>query len=722
LRILIAEDDTISRRILQTTVEDFGHECFVAGDGQDALEKYQNTPHVDVIISDRMMPNMDGIELCRRVRELDHDGHVFFIFLTVLGSEEHLLEGIRAGADEYLTKPLDRAQLQAKLSAAFNLTSLYHRMEADDDASISLPGEGGAPNSSTSEAGTLEPVRSQKFGLRAKAWDVLISQGKLTEEQLQTTLEWQKNNPMELGRALVSLRFISEADLAQAQAQRLNLEYADLSESHVDREAVGLVPEKLLRKYDALPLYRENGRLVVAMSNPTDIYALDDLRLASGCSIVPVVTTRESLQRMQAKVFSTGEQVTGILQEAVEPDAEDQGELELGATDATSEAPVTRLVNSILQRAIGENASDIHLEPQPRELKVRLRVDGVLGEFMIVPPKLQAGVIARVKVLANMDIAEKRVPQDGRFSVKLGGKKVDLRVATLPTIFGEEVVLRLLETSNLQTDLTELGFTPRDFERYREIFERPYGTILVTGPTGSGKSTTLYATLNRLNLPERKIITIEDPVEYRMAGINQIQVNLRAGLTFAAGLRSILRNDPDVVMVGEIRDSETAKTAVEAALTGHLVLATLHTNDAPSAMTRLTEMDVEPFLTSSAVDCVIAQRLARKLCERCKEPVEIEREILGSIDFPFEHAPEEMRFYRAVGCDRCGGVGYRGRVGLYELMVVTDEIRQAILRRASVGEIGRAAERSGMLRLKDDGLIKAASGVTSIEEVLRTVV
>jgi type IV pilus assembly protein PilB len=375
-----------------------------------------------------------------------------------------------------------------------------------------------------------------------------------------------------------------------------------------------------------------------------------------------------------------------------------------------------------LQRAVGEEASDVHLEPQAQGLKVRLRVDGVLGEFMSVPPGLQAGVISRVKILANLDISEKRVPQDGRFSVSLGGTKVDLRVATLPTIFGEEVVMRLLDTSNLQTDLAALGFSARDLDRYREVFERPYGTILVTGPTGSGKSTTLYATLNRLNSPQRKIITIEDPVEYRMPGINQIQVNPKAGLTFASGLRSILRNDPDVVMVGEIRDPETAKTGVEAALTGHLVLATLHTNDAPSAVTRLTEMGVEPFLTSSAVDCVIAQRLARKLCERCKEPARIDREILEGMSFPVEQAPEELRFHRAVGCDWCGGTGYRGRLGLYEVMVVTDEIKQAILRRVSAGEIGRAAEASGMLRLRDDGLIKAARGLTSVEEVLRAVV
>jgi type IV pilus assembly protein PilB len=528
---------------------------------------------------------------------------------------------------------------------------------------------------------------------------------------------------MELGKALVSLGFISEADLAQAQAQRLNLGYIELTEADVDREAANLMPEKLLRKHGVLPLRRENGRLLVAMSDPTDIYALDDLRMVCGCPVVPVVTTEESLQRTQASVFSASDQVAEILEEATETTTREEGGLELGAGTDAHEAPVVRLVNSILQQAVGAEASDIHLEPQAQDLMVRLRLDGMLRELMSVPPKLQAGVVARLKVLANLDIAERRVPQDGRFSVRLGGRKVDLRVATLPTIFGEEVVLRLLDASSLQTGLAKLGFAPNDLERYREVFGRPYGTILVTGPTGSGKSTTLYATLGELNSPERKIITIEDPVEYRMQGINQVQINPRAELTFASGLRSILRNDPDVVMVGEIRDAETAKISVEAALTGHLVLATLHTNDAPGALSRLTEMGIEPFLIASAVDCVIAQRLARRLCESCKRPVEVDEETLARLGFRFERFREDgPRFHEAVGCQSCGGRGYRGRTGLYELMTVTEDLKDLILHGAPGAKISRAAEEQGMVRLREDGLIKAARGITSIEEVLRTVV
>jgi type IV pilus assembly protein PilB len=720
LRILIVEDDAVSRTVLVRTVEKLGHECLVAEDGLEALRMYESTPEVDVIISDWMMPNMDGLELCRRVRSLDREGYTFFIFLTALGGREHLLEGMQAGADEYLTKPLDMDQLRVKLIAASRVTSLHRHMTVDG---AEAPGEDRGESPPKTGLEPKRPARRAKPRLGTKAWDVLISEDKLTEKQLQQALEAQKDNPMELGRTLVSLGFISEADLAQAHAQRLNLDYVELTGAEVDREAASLVPEKLLRKHGVLPLHREDGRLVVAMSDPTDIYALDDIRMVCGCAVVPVVTTEESLQRAQARVFSADVQVAEILEEAAQPEPEEQDEIELGAETAAEEAPVVRLVDSVLQQAVGEGASDIHLEPQPRELKIRLRVDGVLRDLMSVPSKMQSGVVARLKVLANLDIAERRIPQDGRFSVRLRGNKVDLRVATLPTIFGEEVVLRLLDTSNLRTGLAELGFAPADLERYREVFRRPYGTIFVTGPTGSGKSTTLYATLNELNTPERKIITVEDPVEYRLAGINQIQVNPRAGLTFASGLRSILRNDPDVVMVGEVRDPETAETSVQAALTGHLVLATLHTNDAPGALTRLTDMGVEPFLVASAVDCVIAQRLARRLCERCKRPVHVDEGVLSELGFPFERFREDvLRFHEAVGCERCGGSGYRGRVGVYELMVVTDEIREMILRRAQAAEIGRAARRGGMTRLREDGLLKAARGVTTIEEVLRTVV
>jgi type IV pilus assembly protein PilB len=556
-----------------------------------------------------------------------------------------------------------------------------------------------------------------------KVTDVLVHQGKVSEEQVRMALEMQKDHPRkDLGKILLSLGFISDSDLAQAQAQRLGLDFVELSDRDVDRDVVALVPERLLRKHGALPLrISRNRHLVVAMSDPSNLYALEDLRIISGYQITPIVAPEDEIRNLQSKIFATGERITKILDEAAEDGpAEDDTELDLGIDASPDEKPIIRLVSSVLQHAVGESASDIHIEPQAREVSVRFRVDGVLREVMSIPSKLQHSVTARLKLLAELNIAEKRLPQDGRFSVKIGDQRVNFRVASLPTAYGEKIVLRLLDTANVEVDLGKLGFAQRDYERFEAVFRRPYGATLVTGPTGSGKSTTLYATLKELNTPEKNIITVEDPVEYKIAGLNQVQVNPKIGLTFASGLRNILRTDPDIVMIGEIRDMETAKISVEAALTGHLVLATLHTNDAPSAVGRLTDMGVEPYLTSSAVDCVIAQRLVRRLCDRCKEPVEIEREILEGMEFPFALAPEGLHFHKAVGCHRCGDSGYRGRTGIYEVMVISEEIRKMILMKASAGEIGSVAESQGMVRLRDDGLLKAAEGTTTIEEALKT--
>src|SRR5215212_7068436 len=556
----------------------------------------------------------------------------------------------------------------------------------------------------------------------AKVSDVLVYQGKVNEEQVRLAMETQKSHPgQDLGKILLSLGFISGSDLAQAHAQRLGLDFVELSENDLDRDVVDLVPERLLRKHSVIPLRISRSRhLVVAMSDPSNLYALEDLRIVSGYQITPVVANEDEIRNLQAKIFATGERITKILEEAAGYGGEDDAELDLGIEAGPDERPIIRLVSSVLQHAVGDGASDIHIEPQAREVTVRFRVDGVLREVMSIPSKLQHSVTARVKLLAEMNIAEKRLPQDGRFSVKLNGERIDFRVASLPTAFGEKIVLRLLDTVSVEADLGKLGFEQRDYERFEAIFRRPYGATLVTGPTGSGKSTTLYATLKELNSPEKNIITVEDPVEYKIPGLNQVQINPKLGLTFASGLRNILRADPDIVMIGEIRDKDTAKISVEAALTGHLVLATLHTNDAPAALSRLTDMGVEPYLTSSAVDCVIAQRLVRKLCEKCKEPVEIEREILEGMEFPFRLASEDLRFHKAVGCRRCGGSGYRGRTGIYEVMVVSDEIRKMILLRSSAGEISRLAESQGMVRLRDDGLLKASRGITTIEEALKT--
>ncbi len=736
MKVLIAEDDAVSRAIIKKTIEKLGHDCVATRDGQEAWEIYQDSPDVEAIVSDWMMPKMDGLEFCRKVRTEGRNGYTFFIFLTALGGKEHLLEGMEAGADEYLTKPLDSDSLKAKLDAAYEVTALKKHLgeddaglEADGEAADEADGAGdgandgaGAENGSVPATSNL-PARSKGRSVKAKVWDVLLSQGKITEKQLQQAVEAQKTDSRELGKILVSLGFISNADFAQAQAHRLGLTFVELNEKSVDKGALSLVPEKVLRRHGVLPLrIDERQRLVVAMSDPANVLALEDLGMISGRSVIPVVATEKEIQQIQNKLFAFGEEVTEILEGAGDDGLLDSAEVELGVESSADEAPVVRLVSSVLQQAVSDDASDIHIEPQEKKLMVRLRVDGVLRELMSIPPKLQSGVLARLKILASLDIAERRIPQDGRFAVRLGGQKVDLRVASLPTVYGEKIVLRLLDTSNATVDLEDLGFAPEILESYRKVFTQPYGTILVTGPTGSGKSTSLYATLNELNSPEKNIITVEDPVEYRMGGINQIQTNPKAGLTFASGLRSILRADPDIVMIGEIRDQETAKISIEAALTGHLVLATLHTNDAPGALGRLTDMGVEPFLVSSAVDCVIAQRLGRRLCSRCKEPVELDEAAFEALDFPVEHFSGEYDFHRAVGCEYCGDTGYKGRIGLYELMLVNEEMKNLILQRSSANEIGRAAEREGMVRLRDDGLMKAARGLTTTEEVLRTVV
>ncbi|MBA2443635.1 MAG: Flp pilus assembly complex ATPase component TadA [Rubrobacter sp.] len=569
MKVLIAEDDAISRKITRRTVEKIGHECLAASDGKEALEIFENDPSIQVIVSDWMMPVMDGPELCRKVREVTREGYTFFVFLTALDSKEHLLQGMQAGADEYLTKPLDGEQLRSRLEEAARVISLGRH----------LNGSGEAPSGKeeVSEGGGLVgPVKTERSRARSgKTWDVLLAQGKINEGQIQRAVEVQREDPRDLGKILVSLGFITEEDLGRANAQRLRLEYIELSENDVDPGALGLVPEKMLRKHGVVPLRVEEHRLVVAVGDPTNIYALDDLKMVSGYPVRPVVASENDISKVQTKLFAVGEEVAGILEDAAGEGERDSEDLDLGVQASPDEKPVIRLVSSILQQAVSDGASDIHIEPRDQQVAVRFRVDGVLREVMSIPTKLQNGVIARFKIVGNLDIAERRVPQDGRFSVKLSSKRVDFRVASLPTVYGEKVVLRLLDTSSVEADLGKLGFAPEVFEAYEEVFRRPYGAVLVTGPTGSGKSTTLYATLGELNTQEKNIITVEDPVEFRMKGVNQVQVNPKAGLTFASGLRSILRGDPDIVMIGEIRDFETAKISVEAALTGHMVLTKL---------------------------------------------------------------------------------------------------------------------------------------------------
>jgi type IV pilus assembly protein PilB len=455
------------------------------------------------------------------------------------------------------------------------------------------------------------------------------------------------------------------------------------------------------------------------MSDPANVYALDDIRTITGRDVLPVVATANDVEAAIQRYAGMDSQVEAMASIVADASEEDE-DADLGV--AVEDAPIVKLVNAIMTQAVGDRASDVHIEPREHDVRIRFRVDGVLIEPMPPAPKnIQNGLISRLKVMADLNIAEKRVPQDGRIPMKVGGKALDLRMATLPTVYGEKVVLRILETSTAMLRLEELGFLEDSFNRFSQSFRKPYGAILVTGPTGSGKSTTMYGTLNILNQIDKNIITVEDPVEYRLAGVNQVQVNVKAGLTFALALRSILRMDPDIVLIGEIRDKETATIAIEAALTGHLVLSSLHTNDAPSAISRLVEMEVETFLVASAIDAVVGQRLARKLCERCHTGYRPDENELFAAGYPDWLWPEIQELQKPVGCPACANTGFRGRIGLYEVMQMTEEVERLTVERASADAIKAVAVQQGMMTLRDDGLEKARMGLTSLEEVARVV-
>jgi type IV pilus assembly protein PilB len=561
-------------------------------------------------------------------------------------------------------------------------------------------------------------VRSQRTS-KLRLGDILQEMGLVTEDQVENALGRQKETRKRLGQLLLEDGIVTQLDLTKALAQKFGVSFLDLTATRFDGAATAYIDEKLARRYGSIPVrFLDDSTLLVAMIDPQNLQVQEDLAIITGFAIQPAIASEEDIFGAIAKIYRSKAEVG---ENAEGADVEEESLLDI--RDATEEAPVVKLVNSVIAQSVDDAASDIHFEPQAKELVVRFRIDGVLHEIMSIPRRMQSGVLSRLKIMAELDIAERRVPQDGRIGLVVGGKPIDMRVATLPTVYGEKVVMRLLDKSNVMLDLEELGFAEKALKRFRKSFQKPYGAILVTGPTGSGKSTTLYAALNILNCAEKNIITVEDPVEYRLTGINQVQVNTRAGMTFAAALRSILRCDPDIVMVGEIRDRETALIAIESALTGHLVLSTLHTNDAPGALSRLTEMGIEPFLTSSAVDAVLAQRLARRLCKHCKEPYTATREMLRKNDFPPEVCDrDDVVLYRAQGCSRCNTTGYRGRLGLYEVMIVSEAIRRLTVERKSADEIGRVAAAEGMKSLREDGIDKVLQGMTSVEEIARVIV
>jgi type IV pilus assembly protein PilB len=554
--------------------------------------------------------------------------------------------------------------------------------------------------------------------------ELLLSSGQVTRDEMRAALRESNATGRALGEILGELGLVTEEDLIRAMAIEIGLEFVDLNEFEIDVTAVELIPEAMARRHRVLAIGFRDGVPIVGMANPSDVFALDDLRTVIGRDVHTVVCSEGQINDYIQRHYRHDQEADlAARTAAMSTPAATQITSLTDLQQVVEDAPIVKYVNLILRQALNERASDIHIDPTAEDLRVRFRIDGVLHDVTRSPKAIQGGVITRLKVMASLDIAEHRLPQDGRISLSAGSREIDLRVATLPTVHGEMVTLRVLDKANAMLDLGKLGFLPEVLKRYETAYRKPYGTILVTGPTGSGKSTTLYSTCNILNHPERNLVTVEDPVEYQLRGINQVQVNPKAGLGFAAALRSILRTDPDIILVGEIRDKETATIAIEAALTGHLLLSSLHTNDAAGTPLRLTEMGVEPFLVGSALDCVVAQRLARQLCDACAEPYAPSAEELADFGWTDDLAPDRTTaFRRAVGCQACSRTGYRGRLAVHEIMLASEEIERLVIRRATTEEIKKVAIAQGMTTLRQDGLKKAALGLTSVEEVLRVVV
>jgi type IV pilus assembly protein PilB len=543
----------------------------------------------------------------------------------------------------------------------------------------------------------------------------LIDSNALQKAQLQS-----KNSGGSLSANLVKTGAISEEALLEFLSETYRAPSIDLRNFEPDVQLTRLIPGDVATKFMALPVSRSGRRLVVAMMNPTNIFAIDDIKFITGYEIEARVASEGSLKKAIDRAYDSAGTMADVMK-GMEEDlsvVEEEEAPESEALSAADEAPIVKLVNSLIADAVRKGASDIHIEPYEKSIRVRFRIDGVMQEMMAPPFKFKAAIISRLKIMAELDIAERRVPQDGRIKIKVVNRTIDLRVSSLPTIFGEKIVMRILDKSNLNIDLGKLGFEPQAFKEFTAAVANPYGMVLVTGPTGSGKTTSLYSALSRINTPEVNVMTAEDPVEYNLDGINQVLVNDDVGLTFAAALKAFLRQDPNIIMVGEIRDLDTASIAVKAALTGHLVLSTLHTNDAPSAIGRMIDMGVEPFLVASSVNLILAQRLVRRVCAACKRPITLNEEVLRELQLDPKEA-EGATFLEGAGCVECNNTGYRGRQGVYEVMTMSPRLRDLVLERASAGEIKKLAIEEGMLTLRRDGLEKLKRGITSVEEILK---
>ncbi|HEY8712960.1 MAG TPA: type IV-A pilus assembly ATPase PilB [Thermoanaerobaculia bacterium] len=564
--------------------------------------------------------------------------------------------------------------------------------------------------------------------------ELLTKASLISQDQLKEALRMQKETGGKLGETLIKLNFVSEEDITECLSQQFGVPSINLAHFEIDPSVIKLIPADVARKYNILPVNKTGATITIAMADPTNVFAMDDIKFMTGYNVEPVVASELGIKAAIDNYYGSTsalelKKVMEDLQQSESADLEvleEEEELDVAAlTEGAEEAPVVKLCNLILTDAIKRGASDIHIEPYEKEFRVRFRIDGTLYEIMNPPLKLRDAITSRMKILAKLDIAEKRLPQDGRIKLKMKlndkNKELDFRVSVLPTLFGEKIVMRLLDKDNLRLDMTKLGFEPESLAKFEEAIFKPWGMVLVTGPTGSGKTNTLYSALSKVNSPEVNIMTAEDPVEFNLPGINQVQMKEAIGLNFAATLRSFLRQDPNIILVGEIRDFETAEIAIKAALTGHLVLSTLHTNDAPSTINRLMNMGIEPFLVATSVQLIAAQRLARRICQACKEPVEISNQALMNLGFKKDEVGT-FTVYKGRGCDKCNNTGYKGRVGLVEVMTIDDDLRDMILAGGTAIDIKRKAAENGMISLRRSGLIKIKEGITTIEEVVRETV
>ncbi len=566
----------------------------------------------------------------------------------------------------------------------------------------------------------MRPSKTQVARRRVRLGEVLVESSLITRAQLDHALQAQQSSGDRLGKVLVALGLATQDAIAKAIANQIGIEYAHIQGATIPEGVLTSLPEALIRRYQVIPLRVDGEALVLGMVDPLDILALDDIRRVVERDIIPAAITPDGFQHAVNQYPAMDHSLDQVIQEIRQSDVITEDEVGIDKLrQITEEAPVVRLVNLMLVQAVRQGASDIHIEPQETNVRIRYRIDGALYSVKTAPKHVQAATVSRVKIMANMNIAERRAPQDGRIELRVDGREIDLRCSSVPTTHGEKVVMRILDKRTALVGIEKLGLLPSDFPRFEGLVTKPYGIILITGPTGSGKTTSLYAILNRINKTEVNIITIEDPVEYQLPGIAQVPINPKAGLTFATGLRSFLRQDPDIIMVGEIRDEETARIAIQAALTGHLVLSTLHTNDAPGAIVRLVDMGIEPFLVSSSVIGVVAQRLVRVLCPRCREQYTPAPELAARYGLG---APgEEVVIYKAKGCEHCNHIGYKGRIGLFEVMVMDDEARALVTKQAPSDVLKRAAIAAGMRTLPQDGVAKVLAGTTSLEEMLRVV-